>query len=66
MGDYICQFNLNAGTKRSIHKDRSEIRRIKKKIMLSISFWMQTDIVSSKYTLQSPFQILPAMGTAAE
>lgn len=66
MGDYLCQSNLTSGTKRSLYKDLSEMRRMKKKIILSISFWMQTDFFPSKYTLQSPFQILPATGTAAE
>ena len=66
MGDYLCQSDLNAGTKRSIYKDLSEMRRMKKKIIPSISFWTQTDFVPSKCTPQSSFQILPATETAAE
>lgn len=68
MRDYLCQSNLNAGTKQSIYKDWSKMRRMKtqKKIMLSVPFWMQTDFVSSKYTPQSPFQILLATGIAAD
>lgn len=68
MRDYLCQSNLNAGTKQSIYKDWSKMRRMKtqKKIMLSVPFWMQTDFVSSKYTPQSPFQILLATGTAVD
>lgn len=66
IGDYLCQSNLNGSTKRSVYKDLSEMRRMKNRIILSISFWMRTDFVPSKYTIQSPFQILPPTGTAAE